>query len=236
MTLPVILGRARRRRSPLLNGLVSYWSLNEASGTRLDRHGTNHLTDNNTVGQAAGKVGQAAQFVAANSEYLSISDNASLRAGNTSFTIAAWVWADSYPNGSNTRIVAKNNGPTNMCYDLSFGSFTISDASGTNAAVNNNWVQTAGIWRYIIAWRDRDAGSINSQINNGTVTTTNTAVIPNTSNATFMIGNTQVAGRYWDGRLDEVVFWRRVLTATERTWLYNSGNGRSYNDLLRYRG
>ena len=35
--------------------LVSYWNLDEASGTRNDSHSTNHLTDNNTVTNAAGK-------------------------------------------------------------------------------------------------------------------------------------------------------------------------------------
>lgn len=34
--------------------LVSYWNLVETSGTRNDSHGTNHLTDNNTVGHATG--------------------------------------------------------------------------------------------------------------------------------------------------------------------------------------
>ena len=34
--------------------LVSYWELNELSGTRKDLHGSNDLTDNNTVTQAAG--------------------------------------------------------------------------------------------------------------------------------------------------------------------------------------
>ena len=35
-------------------GLVSWWSLSETSGTRYDQHGTNNLTDNNSVGWAAG--------------------------------------------------------------------------------------------------------------------------------------------------------------------------------------
>ena len=34
--------------------LVSWWSLSETSGTRYDQHGTNNLTDNNSVGWAAG--------------------------------------------------------------------------------------------------------------------------------------------------------------------------------------
>jgi hypothetical protein len=34
--------------------LISWWNLNEASGTRNDSHGTNHLTDNNGVTREAG--------------------------------------------------------------------------------------------------------------------------------------------------------------------------------------
>jgi hypothetical protein len=34
--------------------LVSWWSLSERSGIRYDQHGTNNLTDNNSVGWAAG--------------------------------------------------------------------------------------------------------------------------------------------------------------------------------------
>jgi hypothetical protein len=41
--------------------LVSWWTMDEASGTRNDSHGTNHLTDNNTVESAAGAVSAAAE-------------------------------------------------------------------------------------------------------------------------------------------------------------------------------
>ena len=66
----------------LPTNLIAYWKLDEASGTRNDSKGANHLTDNNTVTQAVGKVGNAAQFTLANSEYLSIADNADLSAGD----------------------------------------------------------------------------------------------------------------------------------------------------------
>ena len=74
----------------LLDSLVSYLELEEASGTRNDSHGTNHLADNNTVTQAAGKIGNAAHFTGANSEYLSIADNASL-GFTTAFSVSFWV-------------------------------------------------------------------------------------------------------------------------------------------------
>ena len=34
--------------------LVSYWDMNEDSGNALDSHGSNELTDNNTVGTEPG--------------------------------------------------------------------------------------------------------------------------------------------------------------------------------------
>ena len=40
----------------LLTGLVSYWELDEANGTRYDAHGTNDLTDGNSLPSNTGKV------------------------------------------------------------------------------------------------------------------------------------------------------------------------------------
>ena len=36
------------------------------------------------------------------------------------------------------------------------------------------------------------------------------------------------ASRYWDGLIDEVGFWKRILTAQEKTNLYNAGAGLAY--------
>ena len=57
----------RREREPLaiLHECYGYWQLGEASGTRADTYLDNDLDDNNTVTQAVGKVGNAAQFTAA---------------------------------------------------------------------------------------------------------------------------------------------------------------------------
>src|SRR5690606_5066683 len=96
---PTTTPTAAPSANPGTTGLVSWWTLGETSGTRYDSHGTNHLTDNNTVGSALGKLGGiSAQFVAANIESLSINDNASLSLNNTNFTIATWVKLSSKAN------------------------------------------------------------------------------------------------------------------------------------------
>lgn len=67
------------RPSNITTGLVGYWKLDEASGSRADSSGNgNTLTDNNTVASVAQdywKTGEnSADFERSNSEYLSISD------------------------------------------------------------------------------------------------------------------------------------------------------------------
>src|SRR5688572_29665368 len=78
--------------SALLTSLIAHWRLEETSDTRFDAHSTNHLTDNNTVASATGKLGTAASFTAANQESLAIADNAALSMGDLDFTLAGWVY------------------------------------------------------------------------------------------------------------------------------------------------
>src|SRR3990170_7582249 len=79
----------------LTTSLISYWKLEEVSGTRVDTFGANDLDDINTVEQAVGIKGDAAQFVRANSEALRHIDNADLSVGDIDFSIAFWVYLDS---------------------------------------------------------------------------------------------------------------------------------------------
>src|SRR5215217_5866024 len=86
--------------SQLQNNLVGYWTLGEASGTRNDSIGSNHLTSNNGVGQTTGKQGSAASFVRASSQYLSITDNAALSTGDIDFAVGVWVRISAKPAGA----------------------------------------------------------------------------------------------------------------------------------------
>lgn len=82
---------------PLLVDLVSYWSLDEASGSRNDSHGSNHLSAVNAVGSAEGVQGNAAML--STTAYLSAADDDTLRMGDVDFTIACWAWFTSLGAG-----------------------------------------------------------------------------------------------------------------------------------------
>jgi hypothetical protein len=71
------------------------------------------------------------------------------------------------------------------------------------------------------------------QVNNGTVTVANYAAGVYDSQASLVIGAGFInpATVYANIYVDEVAFYKRVLTAGERTWLYNNGAGHTYTDL-----
>ena len=234
-------------RSPVFatsldTGIASFWKLDEVSGTREDIVGTGcggsgcDLTDNNTVTQAVGKIGNAGQFTLANSEYLSHADHADLSTGDIDFTVSAWVYADSLPGtGSFPGIVSKDAAGTReyqLIYYASLQRFTFhaygsSDTEIGRATADNLGAPSTGQWYFIVAWHDSTANTINIQVNNGTVNSTATTGTPQDDTAAFEIGR-DYSNRYWDGRIDGVGFWKRTLTTSERTALYNSGNGDEY--------
>jgi len=237
-------------RSPLSLGLAAYWQLGEASGTRADSH-TNgeNLTDNATVTQADGVgAGQkAAQFTLLNSEYLSHADDDVLDTGDIDFTIAGWVYLDSTP-ADVMYIASKGLSATptleyRLMWDPGAGLFVFDSWApdlGSRDRANASTYGSAptATWAYVVAWRDKTAGKVRIQVNNGTVDEANITVIPAAGNGPFNLGrDAYSSANYWDGRLQAFGFWKRVLTAAERTWLYNSGtSARTYADLMAYRG
>lgn len=215
--------------------MISYWALGEASGTRSDSHGSNHLTDNNTVTQAAGKLGNAAQFTAANSESLSVADNASLSTGDIDFTVACWVYLDS--KGANRTLASKLaiGGAAGGEWILNYNSgadrfrFVVSDgATLTAVAADTLGIPATATWYYLVAWHDSVANTLNIQANDGAVDSVAYSAGLTDTAAGFRLGAIDNATEFMDGRLDGVGFWKRVLTAAERTQLYGSGSGLEY--------
>lgn len=224
-----------RPRSGITTSLIAYWKLEEASGTRLDElNGCGgsgcDLTDNNTVTQATGKLGNAAQFTNANLEYLDRADHADLSTGDIDFTLTAWVYLDSVSAGRT--IASKTStgaaGEYTLNYFNSPSQFQFSIYNGTtNVTVGSGSAPSTGTWYFVVAWHDAAANTINIQINNGTPASTSDLTISDTTQA-FRIGRNGTGTGYMDGRIDAVGFWKKVLSADERTCLYSGGAGMEY--------
>lgn len=209
--------------------MVSHWKLDEASGTRADSHGTNNLTDVNTVTSAAGVLGNAAEFTAANSERLSIASNATLQMGPIDFTLCAWVYLNG--TGTSRTIMSKGNE-----YWLEYSStgpqfrFAYVDSGGNTRDVfaSTFGSPSSGSFNFVVAWYESATQTLYIQVNNGTV---DSEVQVNPVNAAagalFALGSRNGAV-FHDGRTDAVGVWKRILTSDERTRLYNSGAGLDY--------
>jgi len=205
----------------LIPGLVSWWSLNEASGDALDAHGSNHLAQSGAPVGVAGKVGTARQFVNASGQYLSIPSNPSLKVSGD-FTIAGWVKLTSYQYFG---IVVKQ-GEYDLMYHAGSNIWYFL-VNGIGAAVSQ--INAPGVWHFLVAWYDSTTDTVNIQVNNGTPASTAHPTGPVTNAAPFYVGHT--GGSSADGVADEVGFWKRVLTPAERKYLYNNGAGRGYAEV-----
>jgi hypothetical protein len=220
---------------PLTDSLISYWKCDEASGNLLDAHGTNELTDNATVGAATGKINGGRDFESGNSEFFSLADNASISVGDIDFTFALWVNLES--KAAAQTLVSHWDGPTTQRawrieYDSSNDRF-IASASGdgatsTTVTANNFGSPSLATWYYLVFWHDATGNTINLQVNNGTAdSAAHTAGVLN-STAAFKVGVINAASQFADCVMDEMAFWKRVLTAGEKTSLYGGGAGLAY--------
>ena len=186
------------------------------------------------------KAGIAAQFTIANSEYLSRASNSSLQTGDIDWTIAGWFKFD---GGGSQCIVSKDSatsgkreyqltyfvGPTNAVLGQVF------TATDVARQVSSAGIPTANTWFFFTFWHDAAANTINLEFNaNGSIISTNTTgALQAASDAEFRLGSNAFSGSplYLGGAEQAIGFWKRTLTSGEKTFLYNSGNGRNYSEL-----
>jgi hypothetical protein len=224
----------------LTDQLVSYYEMEEASGNATDSHGTNTLTDTNTVGTGTGKVGNARSFARASQEYFTIASNSdfAIASINVSFEFSCWVQI-----GLDTfnvkQIITKRTNQlvgTSLEYMLRIDAQTPKVYWGVDpnsfGSVSSGVTMSSSTWYFLTFGYDDSADQFFITVNAGARTnsaaTTNQVVAGSNP---FGIGGSAVLSdnEIHDGLIDEVGFWKgRVLTSDERTSLYNGGSGLAY--------
>lgn len=221
--------------SALLTNLISYWKMDEASGNAIDAHGANDLTETGgAIASTTGKILTCRDFESADSRYFTIPDNTDLSTGDIGFTMQAWVNLESA--AGNYGIVGKWNFPDReyvLGYENGANRFFFGVSANGSAFSSQRYASTFGApslatWYLIHAWHDPVADVIGVAVNAGTADTNAYSSGVFDSAAAFGIGRTPDTYGYFDGLIDEVGFWKRVLTGSERTELYNGGAGLAY--------
>lgn len=218
------------RGPSLLHMLVSHWRMDEIEGIRFDSHYTNHMpvTPSGFVTNVTGKITNAIDFQGG---YLELAPGHWITVSNafgTTFTFAGWALLDAVTGeqafisnfeGAVGGYVVQTS-TTNLLFYV--------DGTGPLDSITADVLLQTGTWYFFVAWHDSSSDTINIQINNGAIASKShtDGIIAPTGN--FTMGNQNSSPRPMNGRLDSVSFWRRALTAEERTALYNNGNGLDY--------
>lgn len=235
------------RPATLRDGLVAYWTLDEVSGTRSDSIGGNHLSDINTVGSDVGVIGNGALFVAANSERLE-DLTPSVTPGTGPYTVSAWVKVGAGITGSGSWGVFAggesgagwgNTGGTFYnsnagtavtlvgCGSSTLYQFTLAGGGPLKFPTDTNWHHVAFWWNGAglvgYTWDGLGQGidgGLPQTYQGFTPPSVTCSKAPFTGYALGVYRfNVGTPAGYWDGMLDEVGVWNRMLTRAEITAL-----------------
>ncbi len=175
------------------------------------------------------------KFTNSNGDYLTIPNIASLQA-SPNFTIAGWFYATA--TGSERAVIGKYSGGTNG------NSEYLLDLIGTQIRFYSAGTSVGGKtvslnqWTFFVAGRDDSTGKIFLRTIAGP-----SDLLPNqvdsipapapiaTTNPTQIGSYNNSAGYAFDGKIDSVGFWKRLLTIAEVNALYNGGKGITSSDL-----
>lgn len=213
--------------SPLLTGLVAYFAFQNNTD---DSTGANNGTPTN-MSYATGIIGQAGNFNG--TSYVSVPNPASFR--STTFSVSAWI---------NTVTTAEQDifeswdiaaGPTYNGFEfrIFLPSTRVAIGHGPFSYYDSPAVFAVSTWYHLVLVVSTLPVPAFSVYRNGTLLYTSGIITPVfSSNTRVRIGvNEYQAGLfayYFTGRIDELGYWSRALTAAEVLQLYNGGAGITY--------
>lgn len=225
------------KTSTLTDGLISFWKMDEESGTRYDCVDTNHFVEYRTVGFDTGMDGNAAKFEGNSSQELwygtlvmpnTYYSNIHFYGEGVGFLLSLW-----YKDTGTYRYYLVNRGQSQVCFRI-FVSPTVDIWS---ASINQDKYMypdysRATDFTHVAVWYNPDVDSAYTAIN-GVIA----AVVYSTRtwanyNYDWVLGAQAPypnGGYYFTGLIDDVGLWGR-WPVYQDGWamldsLYNNGNG-----------
>jgi hypothetical protein len=223
--------------------LVGWWKFDETSGTSASDSSGNGNTGTLVDGPTwttGGMNNGALTFVAATSQYVSVPYSSIFDFGTGSFTVSAWMKANSLPatqHAAAAQLVGKQAPNESKGWGLQFqdssgtgkAGLYINDAAGHYATYINSTPLSLGVWYHLVFIVDRSTNTLRSYVNGikygsepsiagyGNVDYTNT----------LFIGSERTDLSFFDGTIDDARVYNRALSATDVKALYTSTGGGS---------
>lgn len=212
----------------LTDNLIAYYKLDESSGNAVDTIGSNTLTNSN-VTYTTSKILNGAVFNGSSAKLTNTSSGL-----GTASTLTVSMWANFTSTQQGVMLIV-DNGSDNAQIQIkandnagagSAGYFNLSTWNGsTSKNVSFNGSYNDGLWKHVVF-----------QLNGATMTiiVDNTTVASGDSGnfavglSTIKLGSALSDVQWYNGSIDEVGIWNRVLSASEIDELYNFGNASPY--------
>jgi hypothetical protein len=226
--------------------IISHWSLDEtgfnpgdADGVYVDSFGTNDGTTTFNPTEDVGIVGGAQLFDGANTKINVPADISFDWQADDSFSIEFWMKTDSGIPGSNQVIIGRADDAAAAPPELfwwvgirggtGLAAFTLRDTDRVGSSIpGGGTVNLAdGDWHHVVAIRDTVQDKIILYVDGATDPTlqaTDETLAGFDGQRSLYIGwLNNGAGFFFDGLIDEVALYDRVLSPAEITSHYNSG-------------
>ncbi|WP_425400122.1 LamG-like jellyroll fold domain-containing protein [Aeoliella sp.] len=230
--------------TPLQDGLVSYWSLSEGSGTEAgDTAASGAVADNGTLRESPawvnGIFNSGLQFTG--TEDVLIPNSVDMDLGSNAVTLSAWVKLDKLPadiSGSFAGILDSQADNYIMYLDKGNNElrFKVTDANGTSTSAHPG-IPAAMLdttdWHHVMGVYDGSAGSVKIYYDGvlADIASLPTTVGTVRSGQVTSLGaqpttaDPYTASNFYEGGISDVALWTRSLGEAEAEYLYNGGTG-----------
>jgi hypothetical protein len=185
----------------------------------------------------------AAQWTGSSNQLLPVRSTAGVQGGSGSFSFGAWANLDTLASSQALLLKGSPNGYNLIEYGVFFntglGAFQASFSNGTTGATIASPVTlSTGTWYFVLVWYDASGPTINLAVNGTAATPVSWTDGPIAAGAhAVTLGYDATSSSYpFTGRIASAFLIQRVLTGPEKTYLYNSGNGRVSFDLPSFNG
>jgi hypothetical protein len=218
--------------------LSAWWEMDEGSGSRLDSVGPNDLAVVSTVSTGTGVRGGgdvAAAFAGGGALVAADATEIRVPSGGGDHCLFGWFYLNSNTSGQCFAAKWDQSNAPNMEYmvDISTGPNIRGINGGTGYTIATITPPSAAAWHFVVLWRDSADGFVRIQIDNGTPVATGSASNPSPGARSLGFGQfgSSTGGRM-TGRLQRWGYIKgAILTADEKTYLYNSGNSVTFAEL-----
>lgn len=221
----------------ILDGILSAWRLEDTSGNLVDAVGSNDLTATDVTYSVTGKVGNCVTFsgVSTSKGIITNANQVNLNVPSTEDrTFAFWFKTSSGAAAVMLDKRSPSDSPAGALQHYIFPTgaleiFFVAD-SGTSVTLDSTTTGlNDGNWHLVITTFTRTGTGLRLYIDN--VEDANSPKSASglgavASSGSFTLGCSNFSAAYqYTGALDEVIIWNRVITAGERTTLWNGGAG-----------